>query len=404
MSGRAAAAALRPRAASVVTLDDGAADADLHDAADVDLTATDLVVVSPGWRPSHPLLVAAAERGVPVWSEVELAWRLRVAGPSGRPAPWLAVTGTNGKTTTVEMLETILRTAGLRTAAVGNVGTPVVEAVLDPTLEVLAVELELPAPLHAHDVPEAGRSSTSPRTTSTGTAGSTPTRPTRAVSSRTPGSRASTTSRTPHRGARARGGRRRGARAVGFTLGAPARGQLGVIEDVLVDRAFHAPADAPDRHTHAAELATLGDLSHLAGADGVVPAHVVANALAAAALARAHGVPAVAVRDGLRAFRTGSHRIEQVASVDGVAYVDDSKATNAHAASASLAAFAPGTVVWVAGASRRGRRSTSSSPRAPTGCAPSCSSASTRSRSPVRSPDTRPISPSCAWILATLGP
>ncbi|MCB7137783.1 UDP-N-acetylmuramoyl-L-alanine--D-glutamate ligase [Cellulosimicrobium marinum] len=356
VSGRAAASALRPRAADVVTLDDRADDADVRDAAQVDLDATDLVVVSPGWAPSHPLLVAAAERGVPVWSEVELAWRLRVAGPTGATAPWLAVTGTNGKTTTVEMLDTILRTAGLRAAAVGNVGTPVVEAALDPSLEVLAVELSSFQLHFTHTTsPEAG-----------------------AVLNVAPDhldwhggidayaadkgrvfedARIACVYNTADPRTRALvedADVVEGARAVGFTLGAPGRGELGVIEGVLVDRAFHAPSDARDRHTWAAELATLDDLGHLAGADGRVPSHVVANALAAAALARAHGVAPAAVRDGLRAFRTGSHRIEQVAVVDGAAYVDDSKATNAHAASASLAAFAPGTVVWVAGGLAKG--------------------------------------------------
>lgn len=356
VSGRAAAAALRPRVARVVTLDDRADDADVRSADAVDLGETDLVVASPGWSPSHPLLVGAAARDVPVWSEVELAWRLRVDGPAGRPAPWLAVTGTNGKTTTVEMLETILRTAGLRAAAVGNVGTPVVEAALDPGLEVLAVELSSFQLHFTHTTsPEAG-----------------------AVLNVAPDhldwhggidAYAADKGRVyedaqvacVYNVADARTEALvvdadvvEGARAVGFTLGAPARGQLGVVEGVLVDRAFHAPADARDRHTYAAELATLDDLAHLAGTDGQVPAHVVANALAAAALARAHGVPAVAVRDGLRAFRTGAHRIQQVATVDDVAYVDDSKATNAHAASASLAAFAAGTVVWVAGGLAKG--------------------------------------------------
>lgn len=356
VSGRAAAAALRPRAAAVVTLDDRAEDADVRDVEQVALDDVDLVVVSPGWPPSHPLVVRAQEQGVPVWSEVELAWRLRVVGPSGEPAPWLALTGTNGKTTTVEMLETILRTAGLRAAAVGNVGTPVVEAALDPTLDVLAVELSSFQLHFTHTTsPEAG-----------------------AVLNVAPDHldwHGGLDAYAADKGrvfedarvacvynvadARTESLVREadvveGARAVGFTLGAPSRGQLGVVEDVLVDRAFHAPVDARDRHASAAELGTLDDLTHLAGADGRVPAHVVANALAAAALARAHGVPAVAVRDGLRAFRTGAHRIQQVATVDGVAYVDDSKATNAHAASASLAAFAAGTVVWVAGGLAKG--------------------------------------------------
>ena len=107
----------------------------------------DLVVTSPGWRPDAPLLAQAQGRGVPVWGEVELAWRLSHApGDPEPPTPWLGVTGTNGKTTTVQMLDTILRTAGLRSVACGNVGLPIVEAVMTmtptgPAYDVLAVEL-----------------------------------------------------------------------------------------------------------------------------------------------------------------------------------------------------------------------------------------------------------------------
>jgi UDP-N-acetylmuramoylalanine--D-glutamate ligase len=98
----------------------------------------DRVVTSPGWRPDHPLLVDAAARGLEVIGEVEFAWRLR--GPGA--APWLAVTGTNGKTTTVRMLESILRASGLRALAVGNVGVSVVDAVLSAEpYDVLGVEL-----------------------------------------------------------------------------------------------------------------------------------------------------------------------------------------------------------------------------------------------------------------------
>src|SRR5690606_16223566 len=78
----------------------------------------DLVVTSPGWRPDQPLLRAAADAGIPVWSEIELARRMQAAdGPA-----WLGITGTNGKTTTVTMLESILQHAGLRAVACGNVG------------------------------------------------------------------------------------------------------------------------------------------------------------------------------------------------------------------------------------------------------------------------------------------
>ena len=148
VSGFAAADNLTHLGASVTALDESA-DGKLEKAtllevlgADVRLGAgvtttlpddTDVLVVSPGWRPSAPLLVQARERGVPVWGEVELAWRLRDTGPGRQAAPWLAVTGTNGKTTTVQMLDSILRAAGLRSVAAGNVGLPIVEAVMDPT-------------------------------------------------------------------------------------------------------------------------------------------------------------------------------------------------------------------------------------------------------------------------------
>jgi UDP-N-acetylmuramoylalanine--D-glutamate ligase len=131
-----------------------------------------------------------------------------------------------------------------------------------------------------------------------------------------------------------------GARAIGFTLGMPGVGMVGVVDRILVDRAFIA-----ERQSSAAELCTVDELASPAP-------HVVANALAAAALARAHGVPQAAVRDGLRAFRFDGHRIAAVAIVGGVTYVDDSKATNPHAARSSLLAYDP--VVWIAGGLAKG--------------------------------------------------
>jgi UDP-N-acetylmuramoylalanine--D-glutamate ligase len=103
---------------------------------------------------------------------------------------------------------------------------------------------------------------------------------------------------------------------------------------VLTDRAFGGGALAP--------------------ADEVRPAgpHNVANALAAAALARAHGVDPAAIRAGLAAFVPDRHRNEPVAEIAGVAYVDDSKATNPHAAAASLGSYDP--VVWIAGGLLKG--------------------------------------------------
>jgi UDP-N-acetylmuramoylalanine--D-glutamate ligase len=115
---------------------------------------------------------------------------------------------------------------------------------------------------------------------------------------------------------------------------------VGLVEDVLADRAF-----IEQRGSSAAELCTLEDLASPAP-------HFVANALAAAALARSIGVPAAAVREGLRSFVPDGHRIAEVAEVDEVRYVDDSKATNPHAAMSSLQAYDP--VVWVAGGLAKG--------------------------------------------------
>jgi len=302
----------------------------------------DVLVTSPGWKPSAPLLAQARERGVPIWGEVELAWRLR---DPNHAAPWLAITGTNGKTTTVQMLDTILRTAGLRSAAVGNVGLPIVEAVMDPTpYDVFAVELSS-FQLHYTDSMAAESAAVlnvaedhldwyPDMDAYARDKGRIYERVWRACVYNV----ADEVTRSLVEDAEVE----EGARAIGFTLGMPSVGQVGVVEDILVDRAF-----IPERYSNAAELCTVADLASPAP-------HYVQNALAAAALARSHGVSQQAVRDGLRAFRPDGHRIETVAERDGIVWVDDSKATNPHAAQASLQAYDP--VVWIAGGLAKGAR------------------------------------------------
>jgi UDP-N-acetylmuramoylalanine--D-glutamate ligase len=307
---------------------------------------TDHVIVSPGWRPVQPLLAAAAGLGLPLWGDVELAWRLQ---RPDRVVPWLAVTGTDGKTTTVGMLEAILRAAGLTTGAVGNVGRPLMEAVLDEiAYDVLAVEL---SSFQLHWLDQARFHSA-------------------ACLNLAPDHQEWYASEPDPMAAYAADKARvywqnevacvynaeeeatkemveaadvvEGARAIGFTLGIPAVAMLGVVDGLLVDRAF-----IPQRQSSALPLADVADVQPAAP-------HNVANALAAAGLARAFGVPGGAVAQGLRDFRPGRHRIERVGEVDGVTYVDDSKATNPHAAGASLAAFDP--VVWIAGGLAKGTR------------------------------------------------
>ncbi len=316
----------------------------LHEGATEELPAdVDVVVTSPGFRPDTPLLAQARGRDIPVWGEVELAWRLR---EPGHPAPWLCVTGTNGKTTTVQMLDSILRAAGLRSVAAGNVGLPLTEAVMDPVpYDVLAVELssfqlhyvstmaaESAAVLNlAEDHLDwySGGSAVEDYARDKG-------RIYEGVERACVYNVADPTTEHLVREADVV----EGARAIGFTLGIPSVGMVGVVEDVLVDRAF-----VEERQSSAAELCAISDLASPAP-------HFVANALAAAALARAHGVSQAAVRDGLRAFRPDGHRIAVVAEHAGVTWVDDSKATNPHAAQSSLAAYE--SVVWVAGGLAKG--------------------------------------------------
>jgi UDP-N-acetylmuramoylalanine--D-glutamate ligase len=301
---------------------------------------TDILVVSPGLRPSAPIIVDALERGLPVWGELELAWRLRDPDSA---AAWLCVTGTNGKTTTTLMLESILRAAGYNAAAAGNIGTSLVDVVMHDRLDVIAVEVGAPqlpflysmSPVAAvclniaddhidhfgsleayiaakariyHQVQDAAVYNVADEVTL------------RMVEE------ADVVE---------------GCRAIGFTLGAPGLSMLGVVDDLLVDRAF-----IEDRESSARELGSVHDVHPLAP-------HNVANALAAAALARAFGVPPTAVRDGLRSFEPAAHRIADVGSVDGVAYIDDSKATNAHAAQTSLMAY--DSIVWIAGGMAKGQ-------------------------------------------------
>ena len=311
---------------------------------------TDLVVTSPGWRPSQPILAAAASRRVPVWGDIELAWRLQQPGAQ---VPWLAVTGTSGKTTTTQMLESILRADGYRAAAVGNIGRPVLEALADDeTYDVLAVELSSfqlhwthSLALHSAVVLNVEQDHLEWYAGAPDWADGA--QPMAAYEA----DKARIYERVTHscvynvEAARTeqmveQADVTEGARAIGFTTKIPAVSMLGVVDDRIVDRAF-----IPQRRDSAIELAKVADVQPYAP-------HNLANALAAAALARSFGVRPTAVAAGLRALQVGGHRIQTVAERNQVHWVDDSKATNPHAAESSLGAFDP--VVWIAGGQAKG--------------------------------------------------
>lgn len=291
------------------------------------------LIVSPGVPPHHPLAAAAVARGIDVYSEPELAWRLR-----GDDAPvWLALTGTNGKTTTVTMLATILAAAGHRTGAFGNIGVPLADlpGSSSPTgYDVLAVELSSQqlhwsstmAPQagailnladdhlewHGDFAAYAGAKEAIWRSSQAGTG--------TAVFNVDDPLVADAVDRS--------GGRNR----LGFTLDSAGDGRFGRRDGWLV-----TPSGEP-----------------IIAADRIRPAgtHNAANALAACALASCYGVTASAMRDGLAGYLPEPHRNQYVATVEGVDYVNDSKATNPHAAFASLSAYP--RIVWVAGGQLKG--------------------------------------------------
>lgn len=295
------------------------------------MDTVDLVVTSPGFPPTAPVLAAAAAAGVPIWGDVELAWRLDAAGHYGTPRRWLVVTGTNGKTTTTSMLHAMLVADGRRAILCGNIGDPVLDVLSEPA-DLLAVELSSFQLFWAPSLRPAGGAVLNIAEDHLdwhGSFAAYAAAKARALDGRVAVvglDDAPAAALLPDAAAPVK---------VGFRLGEPGPGELGVRDGMLVDRAF------------ADDLALAPAASiPVAGPVGVL------DALGAAALARSVDVPASAIAEALAGFRVGRHRAEAVGVVDGVHYVDDSKATNPHAAQASVLAYP--RVVWVAGGLLKG--------------------------------------------------
>ena len=306
---------------------------------------TDLVVTSPGLRPDTPVLLAAQRAGVPVIGDVALARWVDCARPGARSgtrsglgqgaSEWLVVTGTNGKTTTVGMLESILRAAEVDAVACGNNGLPVLDAVR-AGYRVLVVEL---SSFQLHWSPRLGPRAAVVLNVSADHLDWHGSLAEYAATKGTVYAAGTTvvTNADDEWSTRLAAGRA----GVAFTTSAPAGGQLGVLGEHLVDRAFGDDA-ARSGGTALARVTEVRPRGR----------HNLANALAAAALARCIGVEAQAVSQGLRAFTPGEHRGVPVGEHGGVCYVDDSKATNPHAARAAL--LARRRVIWVAGGLLKG--------------------------------------------------
>jgi UDP-N-acetylmuramoylalanine--D-glutamate ligase len=311
--------------------------------------APELVITSPGVKPEHPLLFWASQNEIDIWVDIELAWRVRDKLPT-RVAKWVCITGTNGKTTTAQLVEGMLSSGGLRAVACGNIGVPILDAIREPDgFDALVVELSSFQLHYLGEISPVASAVLNVADDHLDWHGD---------FKRYAATKAKIYEQTQvacvYNFEDLETERMvenadviEGARAIGFTLGSPTRSQVGYVEDLLCDRAF-----LDDRANSALEIATLEDIANI----GVVTPHLLANVAAATALARSLEISPADIRTALLNFKLDAHRIELVAQSgegeNSIRWIDDSKATNPHAAAASLASFEK--TVWVVGGLLKG--------------------------------------------------
>ncbi len=292
-------------------------------------------VVSPGWRIDHPFLEKMRKKGLRLMSEVDLAWDLKCEiRPSQK---WIGITGTNGKTTTVELASAMLKAGGLKVTACGNVGDTVIEAVCSGlsfdwlVVELSSFQLEWSQTPHFHSV--AILNVADDHTDWHGNFKNYMSAKLKILD------RADEAIVNADDGGLVVATQSWLGKKTYFTLNSPKPGELGLVENLLIDRAFVADAE------EASVIAELLEVSPSAP-------HSVSNTFAAAGLALSVGVSHDDIRTAVKNFSPGRHRIETVLESDGITWIDDSKATNPHAAQASL--MSQTSVVWIAGGLAKG--------------------------------------------------
>ncbi len=304
----------------------------------------DLAVVSPGFAPSHPSVQWLAQSGIPILTDIDLAWRLR--DKTDRVAKWITITGTNGKTTTTELLTHMLQTAGFRAVSCGNIGNPILDAIRDPEgFDFLVVEISSFQLHYTGDVNPVASAFLNLAPDHIDWHGSEQAY-FQAKSKVYLGTEVAIVYNAADQKtleAAEAADVVEGCRAVAFTTSMPSVSMVGYVEEFLVDRAF-----ITDRYAAALEIAEDSDLAAI----GVLSDHLRANVAAATALARAVGVEPAQIKRAISSFELSPHRIQKVLDKDGVLFIDDSKATNAHAANASLASF--NSIVWIVGGLLKG--------------------------------------------------
>ena len=334
VSGRGTANLLTKAGLPFDIVDDDPAKTDTLRSTEISFADYDTVVTSPGWRPDSPLLVAAKDAGCEVIGDVELCYRLDKQGVFGPPRDWLVVTGTNGKTTTTGMLAAIMQEAahytGKNAVACGNIGVAVGDALInEERADVLVAELSSFQLHWSEDLtPDAAvllnladdhidwhgsfdayaQAKAKVFKASTAVAG---------IDDEHVREYAS-------------------AHALGFTVNEPKPGQVGIIDGHIVSHI----GDTPVRITSLEGIEPPGRAGVL-------------DALAATAIAVTRGVTPEQIDRALHAYTVAGHRGAVVHSDNGIDWIDNSKATNPHAADSALKGTTS-KIVWVAGGQLKG--------------------------------------------------
>jgi UDP-N-acetylmuramoylalanine--D-glutamate ligase len=248
---------------------------------------------------------------------------------------WVGLTGTNGKTTTIKMVETIFKSANINGAACGNVGQTVIESVLSQKqFDFLALELssfQIQWSKHPEYESVALLNIAEDHIDWHGSFDNYAKAKLKLMNQ----SKKAIANKSDKELAT----RIKDQSVIWFSLDTPKPGELGLVENLLIDRAF---SPTP---TEANEISEIVDITP------TVP-HNVLNALAAAALCLSIGISYESIKAGLQNFSTDHHRMEVVLNKNEITWVDDSKATNPHAAIASLQSYF--NVIWIAGGLAKG--------------------------------------------------
>ena len=303
----------------------------------------ELVVISPGFTPNHPMIQHLRERQIPIWTDIDLAWKLRDRQPN---CEWITITGTNGKTTTVEMVTHILNSAGKKAVACGNIGNPILNPLREPVeFDYFVVELSS-FQLHYVDAisPVSSAFLNIADDHLDWHQGFENYLQAKAkIYENTKVAAVYNVEDKNTEKSLEQADVIEGCRAIGFTLGMPSVSMVGYVEDVLADRAF-----LEQRAENALEIATHEDLSQIAP----ISMQLLQNVAAASALCRSVGVAPNEIRNALKTFSQSEHRNQFLGEVSGVKFINDSKATNSHATIAAIASLE--NVVWIVGGDFKG--------------------------------------------------